>query len=68
MARKKLKLYVWQNVLTDYTDGVMFALATSPEEARKLLLAGTSYLPKEDLDKEPDVYETPVAFSVWGGG
>lgn len=68
MAENILKLYVWEGVLTDYTDGVMFALAVSPEEARKLLLAQCSYLPKEDMDQEPKVYDTPVAFSLWGGG
>jgi hypothetical protein len=63
-----LKLYVWENVLTDYTDGVMFALAESVEQARGLLLAGCSYLPQQDLMQEPKEYTTPVAFDVWGGG
>ena len=31
---KKLKLFVWHDVLTDYTSGVMFALAPTVEEAR----------------------------------
>jgi hypothetical protein len=33
---RKLKLYVWEDVLTDYTSGVMFALAESEEEPRVL--------------------------------
>ena len=33
----KLKLYVWTNVLTDYTSGVAFALATSTDQARRLI-------------------------------
>lgn len=40
MPRKKLKLYVWEGVLTDYTDGVMFALAHNVEEAREVICPG----------------------------
>lgn len=65
---KKLKLYVWQNVLRDYTAGIMFAYATSPAHARNLLLADCNYLPQGDLAKEPEVFDTAVAFSLWGGG
>jgi hypothetical protein len=65
---EKLKLFVWEDVLTDYTSGVMFALAPDVETARKLLLEKCSYLPKEDLMKEPSVYTKPFALDVWGGG
>lgn len=69
MKRKpKLKLYVWENVLTDYTDGMMCALATSPEQARKLLLKRCSYIPENQLAEEPKVVSKPEAFLVWGGG
>ena len=34
---KKLKLYVWTNVLKDYTSGIAFALAESPDHARYLI-------------------------------
>jgi hypothetical protein len=63
-----LKLFVWHEALTDYTPGVMFALASSVDEARRMLLSECSYLPDYDLEKEPAVYETPVGFAVWGGG
>lgn len=66
--RKKLRLYVWQGVLTDYSDGIMFALAFSADHARELLLADCSYIPKGDLAQVPQAFDTPVAFSVWGGG
>ena len=66
--KKKLKLYVWHDVLTDYTPGVMFALAHNIKEARKLLLEGCDYLLIEDLRKRPTIYTNPVAFDVWGGG
>lgn len=66
--RKNYKLYVWEGVLTDYTSGIMFAVATSVEEARKLLLEKCDYIPKEDLYQEPKVITTKKAFVTWGGG
>jgi hypothetical protein len=68
-----LKLYVWENVLTDYTDGVMFALAESVEEARSLILTEWGYTESkgtvwQDLQKEPQIVETPAGFLCWGGG
>jgi hypothetical protein len=72
---KKLQLYVWENVLTDYTDGVMFALASSEIEARKLLrkeLGETQLKYNEhvlaDLAKRPRKITAPEAFAVYGGG
>jgi hypothetical protein len=32
-----MKLYVWEHVLTDYTDGMVCVLANDEEEAWKLL-------------------------------
>ena len=32
-----MNLYVWEDVLTDYTSGVMFALAHSADEARDVI-------------------------------
>jgi len=34
----QLKLYVWEDVLCDYSCGVMFALAYDEDEARRLIL------------------------------
>jgi len=68
--RKKLRLYVWQGVLADYTDGVMFALAYSVDEARKLCLesAGNYGFADDELKAEPDVYEKPFGLALHGGG
>ena len=66
--KKKLKLYVWENVLTDYTDGVMFALAPDVATARKLILEKCNYIPGEDLIKDPIEITKPAGFAVWGGG
>lgn len=70
MSRKKqqMQLFVWDNVLCDYTDGLMFALAHSVEEARDLLRE--EVYDSDDLQQEPTVYDltTPVYRAVWGGG
>jgi len=68
MKSTKLKLYVWENVLHDYTPGIMFALAPDVETARRLLRERCTYLPQEDIDREPAVCETPVAYFLYGAG
>lgn len=66
---KKLKLFVWEDVLCDYTCGIMFALAPDVETARKILLEKEdSNLIKSELMADPDVIETEEGFVVWGGG
>jgi len=63
-----LKLYVWEGVLTDYTDGIMFALASSVEEAREMISEADSLAGGGgDIQAEPKVYDSPVGFAVWGG-
>lgn len=62
-----LKLYVWKDVLCDWTCGVMFALANSVEEARKLIIDTTPY-DTEELEREPEIYDSPCGFYVPGGG
>jgi hypothetical protein len=73
---KKLKLYVWHGVLADYTSGVMFALARSPEEARDLLLKDGNSFGPQDAKRwegvrfdgvEPKEYAEPVGFYLYGG-
>jgi len=64
---KELKLFVWENILVNYTDGIMVALAPDVETARKLLLKRCEWLDKSDLYREPNVYTEQVAFVVWGG-
>lgn len=70
MTKKKetLKMFVWEDVLTDWTPGLMVALAHNVEEAREMLLNEDGYIPEDDRMKEPKVYETPKAVLVWGGG
>lgn len=69
-----LKLYVWRGdgVLEDYTSGIAFTLADNASQARDLLRGSL----KEDvcdesmqfLDREPEVFDSPVALWVHGGG
>lgn len=68
MAKKKLKLFVWEGVLTDYTDGIMFAFATDREHARELLLKECDDIPEDILRIEPEEVIKPKAFVLWGGG
>ena len=72
---KDLKLFIWENVLTDYTSGIAFALAENPEEARKIIFAKfekkEQYLSdtlKSDLSDEPEMIDTKDGFYIWGGG
>jgi len=68
-----LKLYAWEHVLTDWTDGAMFALAHDSEHARRHWLRVRVILEKSpaavyDLGQPPRVIEKPEGFAVWGGG
>ena len=73
-----MKLYVWEEVLNDWTEGIAFALAGSLEEAKKLIAdsynknfgwTGDDYkIPSFLNDQEPKVYDTPIGYTIWGGG
>jgi len=72
---KDLKLFIWKDVLTDYTSGIAFALAENVEEARKIIFAKfekeEQYLSsrlKADLSDEPEMIDTKDGFYIWGGG
>lgn len=73
MLRKKYALYLWEGVLSDHTDGVMFAIAESPEHARELLRTRNTYESTTfelDLQGEPCelLLNAPFAFHLYGGG
>ncbi len=62
-----LKLFVWEDVLRDYTSGMMVALAHDVDEARALLRKELDY--SNEMNAEPThVVENPAAFYVYGGG
>lgn len=68
--RNKLKVFIWDNCLTDYTSGIMFTVAESIEEARQQLLKECPHIPEYDLTQTPLIYELTdrPARAVWGGG
>lgn len=67
-----MKLYVWENVLCDWTCGIAFALAPNKEEAIKAIEAEYSFSIPELRTEKPKVIDTnrktPVAFTCSGGG
>jgi hypothetical protein len=73
MAKQKMKLFVWEGVLTDYTDGIMFAVAPTVEEARAAIIKKADGLssPKSECQAEPthvhDLTES-VGYFLYGGG
>jgi hypothetical protein len=71
--KSNLKLFVWEDVLENYTSGIMFALAESIDDAKDTIikqypLMGERSLRmvKEDLEKEPEVYEDKIGFVHFG--
>ncbi len=64
-----MKLYVWDNVLTDYTDGIMFAVAPNLEDARRQLRESIGY-DHPDIKNEPIEYsgKRRICRTVFGGG
>ena len=70
MTRKKMKVFVWDDVLTSYTSGMMVAIAPTIEEARVALLKECNKIPEGDLNKQPKEFDLsePTAFVCWGGG
>jgi len=62
---RKLKLYVWEDVLSDYSSGLAVALAHSVEEARRLIVEKIGAF-KEEFLVEPKIVESPRAFFVFG--
>jgi hypothetical protein len=70
---EKLRMFVWREVLRDYTDGIAVALAHDEEEARAVLLRDADDIDREalesDIEKPADeVYSAPRGVYVWGGG
>jgi hypothetical protein len=76
--RERLKMYVWHDVLHDYTAGMVCVLATSKEEALELIKKKGAQRPEgqqrpqgaweECRNKEPLVYHEPAVVWVMGGG
>lgn len=54
--KSNYKVFIWDNVLSDYTEGYMFAVARTVEEARRILKREYDFVPDYDLCQEPKVY------------
>jgi hypothetical protein len=70
--KRNLKLFVWEGVFCDWTCGVAFALAETPEEARAILTNQSKDWEKEEfkteLSSNPKVYEDKMGIHTRGGG
>lgn len=66
---KELKLYVWKDVLRDYTAGMAFALAHSYEEAVGLACQGDSHVESELVPSKCEILPVePYGEHIYGGG
>ena len=70
MAKKAMKVFVWENVLSGHSGGMMIAIAPTVEEARAALLKKCDYIPESDLAQQPKEFDfsEPATFICWGGG
>lgn len=66
-----LKMFAWDDVLRDYSTGLIVVLANDVDEARALVKDIYKYDPDEYvteiLNVEPDVYEEPTVVYCQGG-
>lgn len=68
-----MKMFVWRDVLIDYTSGIAVALANDEDEARKVIIRDAEDYEKKtlagDIIGPPDeIYDKPTGVHVWGGG
>ena len=68
---KKLKLFVWENVLCDWTCGHIVVFASSVQNAREVVRATIDGCDHHSLlevfTKDPIIYDDAVAIPCWGG-
>ncbi len=48
-----MNLYIWKDVLLNFGDGIMVALAPDLETARKILRKQPGLKTEQDVDREP---------------
>lgn len=72
MPKKELKLFVWENVFTDYTSGIAFAIAHDKEDAINKILGNRplNFQLEELKSKEPDIHPLNKPYGNYsiGGG
>lgn len=66
-----MKLFVWEDVLCDWTCGMAFAVAKSVDDARTAIAKREGHATAAALTDKPKVYKldrkSPIGFAVWGG-
>lgn len=69
MKKKKLKMFIWEDVLTDYTSGMVAIYAYSLEHALKIARKKfEAYVVEGFAGVAPKVITKPDGFYVYGGG
>jgi hypothetical protein len=63
---EQLRMYVWEDVLSGYTPGLVCVLAASEDQALRLVRAKDESAFRRIEGLKPRVTETPEAFLVWG--
>ena len=71
MSESELKLFIWEDVLTDWTAGMAFAIAHTFEEALDLIntyeeMSISEMLPRDKCTEHS--LSEPIARTIWGGG
>lgn len=71
---KKLLLFIWRDVFTDYTPGIAFAIAHDKQEAINAIIEDANgrlegWI-RDELNKEPETYSVGKVYGthVEGGG
>jgi len=62
-----MKLFVWENVLIDWSSGMVCVLAENLEQAIKLIKEKDDLAASTMDMSNVKVIEKPEAFIVWGG-
>ena len=68
MKMEKLKLFVWEGVLTDWSSGMVCVLAKDLEQAIQLIKEKESTAASSMNMRVVRVIEKPEALVIWGGG
>jgi hypothetical protein len=64
-----MKLFLWEDVLTDYTSGVIFAFAETADEARDIIKKDVNCCSSvlKEIKALPQIITEPMGFILWGG-
>ena len=70
---EELKLYIWRDVLCDYTCGIIVAMAHNIEDARSVVISSgldewNHTRVVRAIEDDPEVHSNPYGTYVVGGG